>query len=668
MLPPALRRIARALIAEHGLEPAPALCLAVAAVRATSGPLTEPSLAVWDTARRVMGAVELAAVNKHHVRGTAYHWTHNYHPLDVATALLWHKRQVAKSLHASGAGHFHSEPAWWWRSHPDAPKTLPIGTHGGITDAHHLELLPQHRPHRGVPDLGKEHALQGIAQTYADAAGAPKKPKGAVKKDQKPVGTYPSVTAAMKAAGPLTADTGTDHYIVAGQKPSTFHLVTGRPTTGAYTTAVLSDDGERVDFVHHTGAGSTSTIASVPKGFRPKRAATATPKPVTPTPGMAGWVAEYKAAPDLPAGTPPAALAFQKAVKTGQTWYTGPGFEDPTTDKVPFGIAAHPDGAMTWVGGANEGMVVGPGLTKAFLTGADAKTSLAAKPKTAKPKTKAAPQPKVDYLRTAPPAPDTEPEGLLSGFGPGAGGEGLAGLSPSQREHLKGTPEASYLATDNPRLATESDLAYHYKATTAISTVEHNTVLSYQGFWAGDINGLLRTGQAPSPQDKTKIGRLDRAIAGYSLPAPVLVARGLGSQHFPTENLVGKIVQDQGYMSTSLDTAGFGGEIQMHLLVPKGSQALPTAGAGKNMGEGELILPRGSQVVVSRDEIDPNGTRHITGTVVPTPPGTRPVTGVTSKASAGSGAYTKDALLYLQEFGVAAWRTKYGVAPIAAPG
>lgn len=50
--------------------------------------------------------VDLAAVDGHHVPGTAYHWRHDWHPLDVRTALLNRKKAAARALHAKGAPHF----------------------------------------------------------------------------------------------------------------------------------------------------------------------------------------------------------------------------------------------------------------------------------------------------------------------------------------------------------------------------------------------------------------------------------------------------------------------------------------------------------------------------------------------------------------------------------
>lgn len=54
--------------------------------------------------------VELAAVDGHHVAGTAYHWRHDWHPLDVRTATLNRKKKAARALHAAGAPHFIPEP------------------------------------------------------------------------------------------------------------------------------------------------------------------------------------------------------------------------------------------------------------------------------------------------------------------------------------------------------------------------------------------------------------------------------------------------------------------------------------------------------------------------------------------------------------------------------
>lgn len=54
--------------------------------------------------------VDLAAVNKHHVPGTAYHWKHDYIPLDRATALANRKGALARKLFGAGAPHWKLEP------------------------------------------------------------------------------------------------------------------------------------------------------------------------------------------------------------------------------------------------------------------------------------------------------------------------------------------------------------------------------------------------------------------------------------------------------------------------------------------------------------------------------------------------------------------------------
>ncbi|MGE5612690.1 MAG: hypothetical protein ACM3UO_00245 [Bacillota bacterium] len=49
-----------------------------------------------------MTEIDLAAVNKHHVPGTAYHWKHGYIPLDARTAALWGKKDHEARLIREG--------------------------------------------------------------------------------------------------------------------------------------------------------------------------------------------------------------------------------------------------------------------------------------------------------------------------------------------------------------------------------------------------------------------------------------------------------------------------------------------------------------------------------------------------------------------------------------
>jgi len=56
--------------------------------------------------------IDLAAVNKHHVPGTAYHWKHGYIPLDARTAALWKKKDFEHKLIREGRIHT-PEPEEW---------------------------------------------------------------------------------------------------------------------------------------------------------------------------------------------------------------------------------------------------------------------------------------------------------------------------------------------------------------------------------------------------------------------------------------------------------------------------------------------------------------------------------------------------------------------------
>ncbi|MCX2181128.1 hypothetical protein KV205_11375 [Streptomyces sp. SKN60] len=138
-----------------------------------------------------------------------------------------------------------------------------------------------------------------------------------------------------------------------------------------------------------------------------------------------------------------------------------------------------------------------------------------------------------------------------------------------------------------------------------------------------EINGYLRGDtELGTPDVLRNIEEMDRALAGRPLSEDVMVARGQGVSHLGVERhhkLVGEVMTEPAYMSTSLGNAAFGSKPGiLYLRVPKGTPALWVEKVGYfGMGERELVLGRGIQYKVTRGFEDASGQWHIYGEVLP---------------------------------------------------
>ncbi|MFD4558860.1 putative T7SS-secreted protein [Streptomyces sp. NPDC058469] len=141
-----------------------------------------------------------------------------------------------------------------------------------------------------------------------------------------------------------------------------------------------------------------------------------------------------------------------------------------------------------------------------------------------------------------------------------------------------------------------------------------------------EMNGYLRgNADLGTPDVLRNIENTDKALAGTPVPQDLTVVRGQGVGHLGAtapDELVGKTLTDEGYMSTSLGDNGAvpafaNKEGILHLRVPAGTPALWVENVGTfGMGERELLLGRGTSYEVTRAFLE-NGQWHIYGDVLP---------------------------------------------------
>lgn len=181
-------------------------------------------------------------------------------------------------------------------------------------------------------------------------------------------------------------------------------------------------------------------------------------------------------------------------------------------------------------------------------------------------------------------------------------------------------------------------------ARAARTEAQREALMVYQGSGYKPMNAILR-GQAqpftgvtrPLAERQQEIDDLTAYINGARTPQAVKVVRGVGQGRelfgVPPDRLkevVGGTFEDKGFFSTAMSERSSFGGVQLHLTVPKGYPALPVslenarildaaevAKYGPALTEAELLLQRGTKIVVDRVEERAGGRMHVFGRVMP---------------------------------------------------
>lgn len=154
----------------------------------------------------------------------------------------------------------------------------------------------------------------------------------------------------------------------------------------------------------------------------------------------------------------------------------------------------------------------------------------------------------------------------------------------------------------------------------ALTKTQKSAVVSYTGSAYEAMNNYLRTNGTRDVSDRTKslIKQCQAALKKASLPEETIVRRGssynmlreLGVNVTETnkDKLIGGIVQDLGFMSTSPDPhGGFSSGIEYVIKVPKGSQAMYVAPISNYHSERELLINCGGKYIIDDVEFDSYG-------------------------------------------------------------
>lgn len=153
-----------------------------------------------------------------------------------------------------------------------------------------------------------------------------------------------------------------------------------------------------------------------------------------------------------------------------------------------------------------------------------------------------------------------------------------------------------------------------------LTGTQKNAVVSYTGSAYKAMNDYLRANGAYDASDRTKqlIKQCQAALKKASLPEEVIVRRGSGYNMLKElgidiseankDKLVGGVVQDLGFLSTSPDpSGGFSSGIEYVIKIPEGSQAMYVAPISQFHSERELLVNCGGKFMVDDVEFDSYG-------------------------------------------------------------
>jgi ADP-ribosyltransferase exoenzyme len=166
---------------------------------------------------------------------------------------------------------------------------------------------------------------------------------------------------------------------------------------------------------------------------------------------------------------------------------------------------------------------------------------------------------------------------------------GNAALTDFHPHRFANNTEASaYLRQNKPKLP----------------AAQRNAVQRYTGDSFLDTNKRLRAGDASDPE----FARIDKAM--QPLPEDLMVTRHVQPEAFGLnagnldhiQNLTGYTIADKAYASTSIgDPYGGGlGGVTMHIVAPKGTPAVLTAGLSNNPHEREILLSRNQPMAIAK--------------------------------------------------------------------
>jgi ADP-ribosyltransferase exoenzyme len=223
------------------------------------------------------------------------------------------------------------------------------------------------------------------------------------------------------------------------------------------------------------------------------------------------------------------------------------------------------------------------------------------------PEPESAPQPEPEPQVEAEPLPEPEPVPV-----PEVAPEPEPELPPvAETPHIETGPAAGFSAEEfDDDIDAREWLRDHQPS---LTDAQKEALNWYTGSGSSVTNWRLRRGEGLPDDIAANVRQLDSAMA--PLPADLVLTRMVGQGVFddrdPTafatdlSDLVGSLISDKGYLSTSLGGPSAGAEsrgVLMHIAAPEGTPAIVAGNLSANPDEREILLARGTRLAVSRME------------------------------------------------------------------
>lgn len=150
---------------------------------------------------------------------------------------------------------------------------------------------------------------------------------------------------------------------------------------------------------------------------------------------------------------------------------------------------------------------------------------------------------------------------------------------------------------------------------------EQNAIRDYSGTMYKILNKRLRSGDPLSKTMASKDKKIHSAIEKFNLEKPTEFVRGAGTSLLGGADtvdkinaMVGQVIHDKGYMSTSASVnKGFGGKIKYHIHAPAGKGiGAYIVGLSNYPSENEFLFDKGSAFKITGAYSKPNSiTVHV---------------------------------------------------------
>lgn len=213
-----------------------------------------------------------------------------------------------------------------------------------------------------------------------------------------------------------------------------------------------------------------------------------------------------------------------------------------------------------------------------------------------------------------------------------AGGQReLTGEQAAAVENLKGAGLDSIQAAAAARTYLSGDDAWSALSVPRLTSAQSDAVNRYTAMASpyGDyytLNSALRQAKGDEPElsanDLKSVALLDRAIDKAPLAEPIQTWRGMSGAFTSSDFKVGQSFTDHAFVSTTTDpetaavafSQAAGKPVVLRVNLDPGEDALPIKGSsiGNNLGEDEVLLPRGQEYRITGKETKTVAGRKVT--------------------------------------------------------